>query len=133
MLKTITYWKGNGYVAFYNDINIIKDMAKPRCSEFVAEWVTTEPGEAVTTIHEWQAFVRYTKTITQTIKVTPGDYFTCEEGKNLLWAFVYSTPEAVEAFNLENTTQAFKVYDNTENMFVQCNLKGPDLLTEEEL
>lgn len=128
-LKKIKYRKGNGYVAFYKDLNIINDLSKVKNIEFLDEWITTEPNEEITVIHEWQAFIRFTQSFAKLVIVNPGDFFTCEQGDELLWAFVYATPEAIEAFKLKDTTQAFKLYDDTENICVQCTLKGPDPLT----
>lgn len=128
-MKIVTIWKGNGYVAFYKSLEIIKDLAKFHTQTFLTEWVVEEKP---TLVDEWHAFVRCIKEHSKNIQIAPGDFFTCTDKSELLWAFVYATPEAIEAFKISEHTQAFALYTDSENLCVQCTLDGPEPLMKTE-
>lgn len=124
-MKVVTIWKGNGYVAFYKNLEVIKDLANLNTRSFLDEWVIEDNP---TMVDEWHAFIRCIKMHANLIDIKPGDFFTCTEKSELLWAFVYATPEAVEAFKISEHTQAFTIYPDTNNLCVQCTLDGPEPL-----
>lgn len=126
-MKVVTIWKGNGYVAFYKNLEVIQDLAKPYTLSCLDEWIIEDKP---TLVDEWHAFIRCIKAHAKTLdNIEPGDFFTCTDKSNLIWAFVYATPEAISAFKVDIYTQAFTLYPDTKNLCVQCTLDGPELLT----
>lgn len=126
-LKILTFWKGNGQVAFYRDLNIIDALAEERDAYALDEWITTSPNEVITPAHYWESSIQLIKKIASDMRIQPGDYFTCTCGVDLLWAFVYATVDAIKTFNIKETVPAFSIYEDSTDLIVECTLKPEEV------
>lgn len=126
-LILLTFHEGTGQVAFYRDQYIIESLAEPKESYAIVEWLATQPGEVITPSHYWEASIDIIKKLAATKKIRPGDYFTCTCGDDLLWAFVYSTVDAIKTFDIKDTVPAFSIYEDTTDLVVECTLKPEEV------